>query len=110
MTFRIYYKKFQSSDHYICDKNGNIVCMPGWSNEALFCTVPICDPGCNGNGNCTAPNTCECWIGWAGPECNQCICLPGCVNGGCQHPFECTCDDGYEGMFCDKRKFRLDLR
>ena len=78
--------------------------MPGWSNEALFCTVPICDPGCNGNGNCTAPNTCECWIGWAGPECNQCICLPGCVNGGCQHPFECTCDDGYEGMFCDKRK------
>ena len=95
----------QDSDHYICDKHGNVVCLPGWSNEKNFCRDPICYPKCVlGQGNCTKPVTCECEIGWTGIDCGSCICLPGCVHGFCNLPFECTCEPGWTGMFCDKRK------
>ena len=36
--------------------------------------------------------------------CDQCVCLPGCVNGYCEDPMECICETGWQGMFCDKRK------
>ena len=36
--------------------------------------------------------------------CNECVCLPGCVNGYCEDPMECICETGWQGMFCDKRK------
>ena len=80
-----------------------MICLPGWTNEYNNCEDAICDPGCEeGHGNCTAPHTCECEVGWTGSDCNQCVCLPGCVNGNCSVPFECDCDPGWDGMFCDK--------
>ena len=56
-------------------------------------------------GNCTAPNTCTCELGWFGPDCARCVCLPGCVYGTCEKPFECRCNEGYTGLYCDKRTF-----
>ena len=101
--FRHYF--WQANDHYICDKNGHILCLPGWENEKHYCRDPICDPPCvAGQGNCTRPNHCECGVGYTGPDCSQCVCLPGCVNGYCETPFECKCEAGWTGMFCDKRK------
>ena len=58
-------------------------------------------------GNCTAPNTCTCELGWFGPDCARCVCLPGCVYGTCEKPFECRCNEGYTGLYCDKRAFFL---
>ena len=96
-------ENIKAHDHYICDKNGHIMCLPGWTNEKNYCKTPVCDPECI-NGNCTRPNHCECKIGWAGTDCSQCVCLPGCVHGNCETPFECQCEPGWTGMFCDKRK------
>jgi len=96
-------ENIKASDHYICDKNGNVVCLPGWENEKHFCRDPICYPKCApGRGNCTRPHTCECSIGWSGVDCSTCVCLPGCVHGDCNLPFECNCEPGWTGMFCDK--------
>ena len=39
--------------------------------------------------------------------CNECVCLPGCVNGYCEDPMECICETGWQGMFCDKRKYTI---
>ena len=104
-----HFSNFQSNNHYICDKHGNIKCLPGWSNPEKYCKVPICDPPCPyDKGNCTKPNTCECHVGWSGPDCKECICLPGCKHGYCDYPFECKCKPGYYGMFCDKREHKAN--
>jgi len=96
-------ENIKANDHYICDKKGHILCLPGWQNEKHYCREPICDPACvAGQGNCTRPNHCECGIGWTHSDCSKCVCLPGCVNGYCQTPFECKCEPGWTGMFCDK--------
>ena len=97
----------KDSDHYICDSHGYIHCLPGWSNEYEECKVPVCTQNCSQHGNCSAPNTCTCDVGWSGADCSKCVCLPGCVNGRCELPFECICDEGFEGMLCDKRKFLI---
>ena len=85
-----------------------MACLPGWSDEPSFCSIPICDfhgLTCK-NGNCTAPNVCTCELGWSGATCSNCIPLPGCQNGYCTEPLECICQDGWDGMFCDKRKWK----
>ena len=95
----------QAGDHYICDKHGNVLCLPGWQKEGKFCSEAICSPPCvTGQGNCTKPDVCECEVGWTGQDCSKCVCLPGCIHGFCHKPFECKCEAGWEGMFCDKRK------
>jgi len=97
-------EQIKANGHYICDQHGTVICLPGWSNEKLACSVPFCD--FNGetcvHGNCTEPERCTCDIGWQGLLCNECVCLPGCVNGYCEDPMECICETGWQGMFCDK--------
>jgi hypothetical protein len=67
----------KKSERYICDPYGKIICMPGWTNPENYCSDPVCDPPCYpGRGNCTQPNHCVCEIGWMGPDCSQCVCLP----------------------------------
>jgi len=95
-------ENLKDTDHYICDYEGHVLCLPGWSDEMNACTTPLCQPQCSQNGNCSRPNTCECEVGWAGADCSKCVCLPGCVNGDCNLPFECLCRDGWEGMLCNK--------
>ena len=89
------------------------------------CSVPICDSEGKGktstqqvphavfnvsylgclNGECKAPNTCACEIGWDGFHCDVCIPLPGCQNGFCNGTaLECICNSGWSGAFCDIRK------
>lgn len=95
----------KDNDHYICARNGSILCLPGWIADHYgdLCSTPVCNPECvHHQGNCTAPNTCTCELGWFGPDCARCVCLPGCVNGTCTKPFECRCREGYTGLYCDK--------
>ena len=64
--YSAFYLLLQGIGNYICDTEGNIVCMPGWEDESNMCTTPICE--FNGatceNGNCTEPHVCTCEIGW----------------------------------------------
>ena len=64
--YSVFYLLLQGIGNYICDTEGNIVCMPGWEDELNMCTTPICE--FNGatceNGNCTEPHVCTCEIGW----------------------------------------------
>ena len=56
----------QANANYICDPNGYVVCMPGYTDEKNNCNTPICN--FNGltcdRGNCSAPHMCECELGW----------------------------------------------
>ncbi|XP_076141368.1 uncharacterized protein dlk2 [Alosa pseudoharengus] len=45
---------------------------------------------------------CKCDPGWGGPECADCMRMPGCVHGSCHQPWQCTCQPGWTGRFCDK--------
>ncbi len=63
------------------------------------CT-PICDPTCV-NGDCAAPQTCACDLGWAGDTCDAAICDPACgLHQTCTAPDTCTCDEGWSGADC----------
>ena len=69
MTLRSIYHTvifFQRSRTYYCDSRGKIICLPGWTDEASLCSVPICeiDGRTCVNGNCSKPYTCDCEIGW----------------------------------------------
>ena len=59
------------------------------------------------NGECMAPNTCACDVGWEGFHCDVCIPLPGCKYGSCNTTaLECICNPGWSGAFCDIRKLQ----
>lgn len=62
---------------------------------------PFCSQSCNGNGNCTAPFTCQCNQGWIGETCNTPICSLNCTNRGqCISPDTCLCNSGYGATQC----------
>merc|ERR1719322_939632 len=68
----------------------------------MFCDKPICKEGCQ-HGHCSQPGECICHPGWFGPNCDQCVKLPGCThNGYCTKPMECKCQPGWTGHFCHK--------
>ena len=62
---------FQTTNRYICDSKGNVICQPGWKEpdvetELNFlnpCLEPVCQGGCK-HGRCKAPDYCACDIGW----------------------------------------------
>ncbi|MBN3297071.1 DLK2 protein, partial [Amia calva] len=45
---------------------------------------------------------CRCDPGWEGPQCEDCVRMPGCVHGSCHQSWQCTCESGWAGRFCDK--------
>uniref|UniRef100_W5NJ49 Delta like non-canonical Notch ligand 2 n=1 Tax=Lepisosteus oculatus TaxID=7918 RepID=W5NJ49_LEPOC len=62
-----------------------------------------CESHCNlGHGRCDGAGTCRCDPGWEGPQCEDCVKMPGCVHGSCHQPWQCTCESGWAGRFCDK--------
>ena len=55
----------QGAGRYICDNQGYIHCLPGWTKEYEMCSTPVCHPNCSKvHGKCIGPNTCACDIGW----------------------------------------------
>ena len=53
---------FQSTQNYICNDDGEVICLFGWSNPERACCDPVCDECVN--GECVAPYTCACEVGW----------------------------------------------
>ncbi|XP_059097208.1 protein jagged-1b-like [Tigriopus californicus] len=83
-----------------CDCNDQGVQL--W--EGAFCEQPAC-PDCHPNhGFCFEPFECQCHEGWQGPDCQECVKLPGCVHGSCEDgkPHSCQCDEGWTGHLCDQ--------
>ncbi|XP_017769415.1 PREDICTED: von Willebrand factor D and EGF domain-containing protein-like [Nicrophorus vespilloides] len=74
------------------------ICCSGYQllNHSAFFCVPVCDNGCE-NGNCTAPNVCECKKGYIKDPSGQCVptCPIGCLNGVCSVSKVCSCNTGY---------------
>ena len=83
-----------SRGHFSCDMSGNMTCLPGYSNPAVNCTVPICAHDCGSTGVCVGPGECRCDEGWVGEDCsiqcepqqplcepavNVCVCVCVCV-------------------------------
>ncbi|XP_078515898.1 delta-like protein 4 [Lissotriton helveticus] len=88
--------------HYVCDQDGNMVCLKGWTGGG-YCTEPICRSGCSEqNGYCNKQEECICRPGWQGPLCTECIPHLGCRHGTCATPWQCTCNEGWGGLFCDQ--------
>ena len=57
--------------------------------------------GCNNNGTCIAPDTCQCATGWSGYDCTIPLCTSPCHNNGnCTLPNTCTCERGWSGVDC----------
>lgn len=78
----------------------------GYTNGNLGrCELPVCNPpnGC-GNGNCVAPNRCQCFAGWNGTyDCTTPICTKPCLHGVCAGPNSCDCrGTQYTGAQCEK--------
>lgn len=76
-------------------------CCPGWKQSGTSC-LPVCDKLCV-NGNCTAPNHCDCLDGYTGQQCA--IDIDECANSihNCEHQckneagsYTCSCKDGYK--------------
>lgn len=66
-------------------------CNPGYTGSE--CAIAICPGNCNYNGKCTAPNTCSCFRGKMGAQC-QTDC--GCGgHGTCNADGTCKCDEGF---------------
>ncbi|KAF7656516.1 hypothetical protein LDENG_00040310 [Lucifuga dentata] len=87
--------------HYICDDEGNRLCLPGWKGE--YCSDPICAVNCSEtHGFCQSPGECICQQGWQGNLCDQCARHPGCVYGTCLQPWQCNCVEGWGGLFCNQ--------
>jgi len=94
--------------HYICDKEGNKMCLDGWqkdsnNEEGDYCNKAVCAPGChNEHGYCDRPGECKCRDGWTGESCNECVKYPGCQHGTCNEPWTCHCEEGWGGLFCNQ--------
>ncbi|XP_070577171.1 protein jagged-1-like isoform X1 [Ptychodera flava] len=90
-----------SLGHYLCDSNGDKVCMPGWTGST--CEQAICRQGCHAvHGSCEVPNECRCAHGWQGELCDRCQTYPSCVHGTCNLPWQCNCDLNWGGYLCEK--------
>merc|ERR1719334_388108 len=80
----IYYQEeclaynLENQDRYICDPDGNIICLEGWEGEK--CTEPVCTD-CGEHGTCVSAETCRCDMGYYGTSCQHCIKRPGCKHG-----------------------------
>ena len=57
---------------------------------------PRCDTNCSGHGRCDAPDTCACFRGWSGEQCDEAVCHK-CFHGSCAAPDTCTCRTHYHG-------------
>ncbi|XP_059096770.1 protein jagged-2-like [Tigriopus californicus] len=83
-----------------CDLNDQGA--PMW--EGAFCDQPAC-PDCHpDHGFCFEPFECQCHEGWQGPDCQECVKLPGCFHGSCEDgkTHSCQCDEGWTGHLCDQ--------
>ena len=92
----------------------------------------VCLPSCV-NGECIAPNNCNCTQGWMGDSCTEgsvvatcndtissilmssihahthtAICTSPCINGNCFQPNNCTCDQGWTGPVCSEGKMQTN--
>lgn len=59
---------------------------------------------CNNNGGCINKDTCSCYSGWTGTECNQvdCSAVNFCSQqGDCVGANKCDCHIGWYGAACD---------
>ncbi|XP_018573881.1 von Willebrand factor D and EGF domain-containing protein-like isoform X2 [Anoplophora glabripennis] len=74
------------------------ICCSGYEKvpHSYYKCEPICEGGCI-NGNCTAPNVCECKRGYIKIN-STCIptCPFGCLNGICTNSGMCSCNAGYQ--------------
>lgn len=73
----------------------------------------VCDEACL-YGECAKPQTCACYAGWEGEQCNVPKCEPGCKYGSCLRTsvfnstsmvfkHSCHCEEGWEGDDCGTR-------
>nr|ABG00198.1 Delta [Paracentrotus lividus] len=85
--------------HYLCNNQGERVCMDGW--EGTWCDQAVCSEGCV-HGSCDSPNSCRCENGYKGAACDQCETYAGCQRGTCTVPGECICESGWGGILCDR--------
>lgn len=79
-------------------------CEQGYEEINGTC-FPICDKECV-NGECLAPNQCECFEGYSSENSTdynlcQAVCSNGCQNGNCIAPGKCICHKGY-GKIADE--------
>ncbi|KXJ77512.1 hypothetical protein RP20_CCG007371 [Aedes albopictus] len=79
-------------------------CEQGFEEINGTC-IPICDKECV-DGECAAPNQCECFEGYSNEnstDYHQClpVCTNGCQNGDCIAPGKCICHKGY-GKIADE--------
>ncbi|XP_064597702.1 uncharacterized protein LOC135464136 [Liolophura sinensis] len=59
---------------------------------------------CNNNGGCVEKDTCSCYSGWTGTECDQpdCSAVNFCfLQGDCVGANKCDCHTGWSGPACD---------
>lgn len=80
----------------VCVETNKCECRDGYQLTSIGCQ-PICTPDC-GHGRCAAPNTCECFAGFAmRPPRTICEaeCFMVCDNGFCDSRFRCQCYDGF---------------
>jgi hypothetical protein len=77
------------------------LCNNGWEGDGLTC-APVCSTPCGEHGDCVAPDTCECKLGWTGNNCT--------VDCGCHEHSTCDvsgvgvcdqCQNHTEGASCD---------
>lgn len=74
---------------YTCECNHGYVSL----NETC---EPVCSEPCI-NGDCVAPETCNCLPGFRRSQSNSCepYCSTGCDNGDCVAPETCHCNPGW---------------
>eukprot|EP01135_Chromosphaera_perkinsii_P011125 Nk52_evm34s2340 gene=Nk52_evmTU34s2340 len=71
-------------------------------NDMWQFVEPTCSVNCF-QGHCpSSPNTCVCFSGWTGSDCNTFTCSPACVSGQgtCSGPNFCQCNTGFSGSTC----------
>ena len=87
---------------------------PGVGECRPYCQKSLTGDPCFANGECVAPNQCQCkpgfdastscetcLPGFSGSKCNVPVCKGGCSNGGtCVSPNKCDCTSGWEGSQC----------